>query len=1105
MVKKVMSAWTKSNLRQIKSTFGRYLAILLIIALGVGFFCGLRTAKEAMICTANNYINGTANMYDFRLLSTIGFTQDDVNYFSELDGVSSAEGAYSLDFFGTISGKDSPSDNTTEKILRAYSITDEVNLVKLMSGRMPENETECLIDNVMVNTYGIGSIITVTDNNSDTVINALDQKEYKVVGSCCTVNQINRQRGTSELEGGSLSGFIFLLPAAFKLERMTELLLKLDVTGDIYTSEYKSSIAKRGSYVKTNLEQHMSGEFERFISETEAKLTDARNEYESSYSEYLSERASAEKDLNDAYTELAQTEALLAQTEAKLDLAKKEIENGEEDYRLGLESYDRGYREYSAKREETLLKLNSAQAEIDNSRRTIELALSLIEQSGAIDRYNALLSRISELEELIGSIEDHSSPEYIEAMAELELLRHELELIDASGAVDRYNELLSLVEELNAAQNELDSAKQEAEIEFAKAAAELDAAKNKLDAARQQLNLANIAYAEGLVGLYDGKAQYRDGKEKYAEAREEADKRFSEADAQFESTLKQIESSQKQLDEYKDTKLQTYALDRDANTGYFCFENDSNIVEGVAKVLPIFFFLVAALVCTTTMTRMIDENRTQIGTLKALGYGNGRIIMKYAIYSGSAALIGCIIGYFAGSILFPEAIWYAYKILYDFGKMSIVLNPLYGLIALAVSLLCTSGATVLACRKELLSMPAGLMLPTAPKAGKRVILEYISFIWNKMSFLDKVAARNILRYKRRLFMMLLGIGGCTTLILTGFGVKDSVSNIVDDQFDKIMLYDYTINFSRNLSEDEISSFKEKTSELLSDCVFVISDSADIKTDSGYKSATIIATDDENIKNEMHFSFGGKDLPIPKKGGILISQKLASISNVKEGDSITLRLSETRSVNLRVDGIFENYVMHFIFMSGETYSCEISADVGYKTAYARTEQSDIHSVSSEISKMKNVSLITITHDFRLIIDDTLSSMNYIVGLVIICACTLALIVAYNLGNISVTERTREISTLKVLGFYPSETSAYVSRENIVITIFGAILGLPFGVLLTRFVVAQIKVDIVSFSAKIALPSFAYAFFMTILLSVLVSFMLRKKINRIDPAESLKSID
>lgn len=1097
MVKRRISAWTKSNLRQIRSTFGRYLAILLIIALGVGFFCGLRTAKEAMIRTADDYINGEANMYDFRLLSTIGFTQNDVDYFSQVDGVSSAEGAYSLDFYGTI-------DNATERILRAYSLTNKINLVKLTSGRMPENENECLIDNIMVGTYGIGSVITVTDNNSYTTVNALPQGEYTVVGSCCTVNQINRQRGSSELEGGSLSGFIFLLPEAFKLDRMTELLLKLNITGEIYTNEYDNSVAEREDFIKTCLEQHMSEEFDTFISDAEVELSNARDEYESNYSSYLSEKASAEKELNDAYTQLTETEILLNDTEAELNRAKQDIKNGEEEYRLGLEAYDRGYKEYSARREETLLNLSSAQSEIDNNRRTLELALSLIEQSGAVDRYNALLVRIDELEALTDSIEDHSSPEYIEAMAELEMLRHELDLIEASGAVDRYNELIASIGALDAAQKELDAARQAAETEFAKAEAELDAAKSKLDAARQQLNLANIEYAEGLVMLYDGKARYRNGKEKYDKARTEADQRFAEADNKFAEALKQIESSQDQLDEYKDIKLQTYALDRDANTGYYCFENDSNIVEGVAKVLPVFFFLVAALVCTTTMTRMIDENRTQIGTLKALGYGNGRIIMKYAIYAGSAALIGCFIGYFAGSILFPEAIWYAYKILYDFGKMTIVLNPIYGLIALIVSLLCTSGATILACRKELLSMPAGLMLPTAPKAGKRVFLEYIGFIWNKMSFLDKVAARNILRYKRRLFMMLLGIGGCTTLILTGFGVKDSVSNIVDDQFDKIMLYDYTINFSRDLSEGEMSSFKKETAGLLNDCVFVITDSADIKTDSGYKSATIIATNDEDIKNEMHFGFDGENLPVPKKGGILISEKLASISNVKEGDMLTLRLSETRSIDLRVDGIFENYVMHFIFMSGETYSSEISADVGYRTAYARTE-GEIHSVSSDISKMNNVSLVTITQDFRLIIDDTLNSMNYIVGLVIICACTLALIVAYNLGNISVTERTREIATLKVLGFYPNETSAYVSRENIVITIIGAILGLPFGVLLTRFVVAQIKVDIVAFSAKISIPSFAYAFFMTILLSVLVSFALRKKINRIDPAESLKSID
>lgn len=546
-------------------------------------------------------------------------------------------------------------------------------------------------------------------------------------------------------------------------------------------------------------------------------------------------------------------------------------------------------------------------------------------------------------------------------------------------------------------------------------------------------------------------------------------------------------------------------LERSSNTGYACFENDANIVEGVAKVFPLFFFLVAALVCITTMTRMVDEQRTQIGTLKALGYSNAKIILKYTAYSGTASLLGCTAGFFAGTKYFPLFIWKAYQMLYHFAQIRYVFDPLLAVMSLTVSLLCSVGATYFACQGELRRMPAPLMRPKSPKAGKRVLLERIPLLWNHLGFLRKVAVRNIFRYKKRLFMMLLGIGGCTALVLTGFGISDSISNIVGDQYDNITKYDFVLNFRSTQNEVQQDSFRQKADAYLKTCVFVCTDTLEVPCSSGNKAVNIVATDDPAITDLIGLSNRGEKLTYPKDNSALISDRLAESAGVKAGDLLTVRLSDTETVRVRISGVFENYVYNYLYMSADGYANVFSKQCVYETAYATAKGNDVYAVSAALINACGADSVSVMQDMRNKVDNMMTSLNDIVYLVIGCACALAFVVMYNLGNINITERVREIATIKVLGFYPTQVRQYVFRENIVLCAVGAFLGLPAGIALHSFVMSQIKIDLVSFKVRIAPLSYILALAVTFATALIVEWLLRGKINRIPMAESLKSVE
>lgn len=638
----------------------------------------------------------------------------------------------------------------------------------------------------------------------------------------------------------------------------------------------------------------------------------------------------------------------------------------------------------------------------------------------------------------------------------------------------------------------------DAEAELANAkqtlAEEKANAKQTLADAKKELTDAEAKLADAHAELADGWAKYNDS---YAE--------FEEKIAEAEQEIADTEADIANIE-----KPETYVLNRDTNIGYACFQNDSSIVEGLANVFPVFFFLVAALVCMTTMNRMVEEQRTQIGVLKALGYGEAAIMRKYLFYSGSAALAGCIAGYFLGIHLFPFVIWTAYGMMYQMGSIVYIFDGGTALLCLACALLCSMGTTWISCRHELKEVAADLMRPKAPRAGKRVFLEWLPFIWKRLKFLHKVSVRNIVRYKRRFFMMVIGISGCTALLVTGFGIRDSVVDIADQQFQEIQTYQFGItlkNGIKDANDPSLTEFTEILDTYGGSFLPVLETTMDLQTPENLKSIHLIIVENPaQIGEYINLHTPDKTaISYPKAGEAVICEKLAKRYRIQIGDTIHLFEENGKEVQAVVSGICENYIYNYIYLNAETYQTALGTFL-YKNVYANiTKDADIHAIGAAIMKANNITAVSINADMLVRFSSMMSSMNYIVFVVIACAAALAFIVLYNLNNINITERIREIATIKVLGFYRNETAAYVFRENTALTAIGCAVGLLLGKLLHIYVMHKVDIDLMSFDVHVKAVSYLLSILLTFAFTWIVNRIMTGKLENINMAESLKSVD
>lgn len=701
---------------------------------------------------------------------------------------------------------------------------------------------------------------------------------------------------------------------------------------------------------------------------------------------------------------------------------------------------------------------------------------------------------------------------YAEQFGQARFDRLSEELADGQ---EKYSNALK---EYNEGKKEFDDAEASYKDAFSKnedAKEQLEMLRNQLEALRKQRQEYLDEYSYKKANALLPQITYMENTElTVAEAVKEADGQLAEVKAELDENRSRLEDSLKELEENayimdeKIGSLTTYALTRDDNIGYSSFKENADIVASIAYIFPLFFVLVAGLVCMTTMSRMIEEERTQIGVFKSLGYSKGKVFAKYIVYSLSATVIGVILGFYIGSNLFPTVIWKAYMIMYTFtDRLNIIYDYRLFAVSMAAALVVLVGSTVFTCYRVMNEAPAEMIRPKAPAPGKRVFLEKIGFVWKRLPFLHKVSIRNCFRYKKRFFMMLIGIAGCTALLIIGYGIQDSISSICNDQYDRIETYDYLISTDGDLSDEQLSALKDAIGGLTSDCSNVAMSSADASKDSVSKEVSVIACKSfDDLDGFLSLTDINGKLTANSPDECVISQNLADSLGLSAGEEITVSFDNLKKHSYKISGIYENYIRNYIVLTDEAYAAG-SGEKAYMNCFFANvnEGTDIYQTLAELSGLENVSSVSATQVTRDYFNEMIKSLDAIVVLVIVCAAVLAFVVLYNLNNINIMERVREIATIKVLGFYKSETAQYVFRENVILTLLGTLCGLPLGCLMHRIVMSKIKIDMICFDIHVEPSSYLISAGLTILFSVFVELFMRGKIYGVNMSESLKSVE
>lgn len=1064
------SMMKRNTFREIKKSFGRYFAILAIVALGVAFFSGLKITQSVMVHSADVYLKDL-QFYDYRLVSTLGFTEENVEALAEKEDVRAAEGAISAEVLYKDAGEN-------ERVIKMHSITEKVNKLKLIAGEMPQSADECVVDSALFSEDAIGSKLVLSENNTTDDLDKFAYKEYTITGLVQSPCYIQFERGNTSIGNGRISGFAYILKDGFAVDYDTEIYIKFDEDYDIYSDEYDSYMDAKEADWEVYTKEQADIRYEKIVKDAQDELDEKKEGLEEKRAEAEAELESAKQQLTDGETEISDGKNQIASAKTELSAKASELQSGKDTLSSKAAELESASQQISG--QESALAAKKAEYEQG-------LNAYLAAKQQVTDQRNSLEAAKAQLTE--------NTPGYEEMLAQIEA-----GLTEVAGAEAELNaknaELEAAAGQLSSAESQLAAAKQQIEDgknALAAAEAELTDGENQLAAAKEQIEEKEDQLEAAETELADGLLQYQENQ--------------SEFDEQMQDADDQIADAQSKIDEIE--KPETYVLDRNTNVGYVCLKNDSGVVKGIANVFPVFFFLVAALICMTTMNRMVEEQRTQIGVLKALGFSEGKIMGKYLFYSGSAAISGTLIGYVLGIHFFPLVIITAYGIVYKMGGIYYVSDLPLALVSLTVAVLCSVGTTWLSCHKELKEVAADLMRPKAPKAGKRVFLEHVPFIWKRLKFLQKVSVRNIVRYKKRFFMMVIGISGCTALLVMGFGVRDSVVAVADQQYEEIQLYDIgvTLKDGKMPGEADLKSLDSVLENENAAGMYAMEKTIDLVTDKGTKSIHMVAVENPDEVGDFISLHTKKQEPIayPKEGEAVLSKKVAETYAVKKGDTILLRDSDNNEMHLKVTGICENHIYNYVYIAAESYEKQIG-DVVFKNVYVSLpDEADIHEVSAALMKADGVTAVTVNSDMLNRISQMMSCMNYIVIVIIICAGALAFIVLYNLNNINITERVREIATIKVLGFYPKETASYVFRENMVLTAIGCGLGLILGKWFHRFVMGEIQIDMVSFNVQINAVSYLFSVLLTMGFAWIVNCMMTGKLERINMAESLKSID
>ena len=866
------------------------------------------------------------------------------------------------------------------------------------------------------------------------------------------------------------------------------------------------------------------------LAENEQKLNDAKQQLDESRQQL----DGARNQLDEAKKTLDDSKKQLDDGQAEIDGRRSELEAGKTQLEAGKQQLESGRAEYE-----------SGKAQYDENLAIYEDGLEQYQQAAAqLDQAAAMLGEDDPTIKMQRGLLENTKKQLDEAKIQLDAAKAQLD--EAESQLTQSEQTITATEQqiadgeaqLNAAQEQIDSGIQQYNDglaqynenyakfqdgveqynagyrEYSDGLIQFNDGKNKLAEAERQYNDGVAELAEKEQEFLDGKADYESGvkeledaKQKYRDGLKEYQDGVDEFNTEIADAEKKIEDGRKQIADAGEAKW--YVFTRDDNPGYSEYASNAERIDKIAAIFPVFFLLVAALVCLTTMSRMVEEQRMQIGTLKSLGYSNAVIMRQYMVYAVLAAASGSVLGAFIGMFFFPFVIMFAYGMMYIITNFYFELNP-FNIVISAGSMVAAIALTVFfSARNALAGTPAELMRPKAPKAGKRVLLERIGFIWNNLSFFGKVSGRNLFRYKRRMFMTVIGIAGCTALSLTGFGLKDSISDIVNLQYNDINNYSGFIAYE---SQDDVQGIYDALLDYSPDTEYTraLIKQYTVSSDGGTVQCYVTAVEDtDKFEDMIDFRDRKSGEKLGFDSGIIVTEKMTKLLGVKSGDTVTLRISDGNTREVTIGAVTEHYTSHYMYIPEEKYA-ELFGEVpDYNIVYFRNGMSAEQSVQDDFTtrmlSVNGVLTVTVNSGASSQFADMMKIMDLVVVVLIVSAGALAFVVLYNLTNVNITERIREIATLKVLGFYDKEVSSYVFRENNILSVMGGILGLGIGVALCQFIIQTAEIDEVMFGRNIHPLSFLWAFLITVAFSLIVNLIMRKDLIKISMVESLKSVE
>lgn len=1100
----------KDTLRLIQNTKGRFFSLMAIIIIGVAFFVGVAGSSYMMGKNVDAYADET-NLKDITVYSDYGFDEDDVEAIDTLSKVEKAEGSKFVDVLAN------SSDTSKVTRVHSYNEEDEINQFVLVEGRMPKNKHEALAEKGtdMADTFPLNAKITMSRPDDD-LSDYLSIETVTIVGLIDTPVYINETKETSTLSNQYIATYMYIPEEAFCIDYYTEV--------NVLSKEGKGMYAFSQEYEDYNAEVKASIQDLGIVQSKERRnkiIEEAKEEYNKGNEEYKEALREYEDGIEDG--------------QKQIDEAKEELESGKEELESGKQTLIDSQNTLNSEYANNSSTLNSSQAQIDENRKKLEEAKAQLDANASnIEQARTLISSYDSLENMYTFLSQYDDG----------LSAEELKKLAGSEYADQIDQLIKILElqgssseEVTGAtvgviKNMIRSSQQEilnqagmsyADIQIAindydsglaqynKGISELEAAQAKLDSGKATLE-STISSSQSQIDsgwneikeneskISEAEQQIQDGEEELSKNKEDGLKQLNEAKEKLDKAAQDIESLEKNS---------WTVFDRSQHYGMETYASSVDQMGAIGNIFPVFFFLVSALVCLTTMTRMIDEERGQIGILRALGYTPFQCASKYLIYAAIATFIGCIIGSILGTLTFPKIIYECWKMLYIEPNMKYYV-PWHLIIASFVSfMLVMLGTTLVVCYKSMKEVPSQLLRPASPKLGKSNVLEHIGIIWNHLSFTWKVTIRNLLRYKKRLIMTIIGVGGCTALMVIGFGVRDSINQMVKLQFTDITHYDGFAKISDDVSDKVKNEIIEdvKDDKDVSSLVTAVSYSGSITHDEEDETVLtqVFASNDQISKlYTLRTRVGHKEITLDNTG-IIISEKLSEDLNISIGDTVTIESKYGVKKEVEVVAITEMYIQHYAFMSEDLYEKLFDTQCDTDTIFITSSIDDSSNLQKKLANNENIDSISF-YDVTLDnFNNMVKTLDFIIIILIASSMALAFVVLGNLMNINISERQREIATLKVLGFRKKEVQSYVYKENNVLTVLGAFAGLPLGVALHHWIMHELQFSYVMYGVDVMPVSLALSVIMTTVFGILVNQLMKKKLANIEMVESLKSVE